>query len=160
MVSVENINQKDFLIILSPNNSLTNFQRIIFLSSISFLCIFIAIIFFILGATLILPFAGLEVFFVLLAFYLNFKWSSKREKIFLSQEKVKIEKGRKHIEFSWEEFRTFAYFNVNKKDMDSLKLSFTSKGKEIEIGSFLNEEDKKSLKNNISDIINTLNSHN
>ena len=72
MVSVENINQKDFLITLSPNNSLTNFQRIIFLSSISFLCIFIAIIFFILGATLILPFAGLEVFFVLLAFYLHF----------------------------------------------------------------------------------------
>ena len=41
----------------------------------------------------------------------------------------------------------------------TLKLSFTSKGKEIEIGSFLNEEDKKSLRNNISDIINTLNSN-
>jgi len=47
-----------------------------------------------LGATLILPFAGLEIFFVSLGFYANFKWSRQKEVIYLSHSKIKIEKGR------------------------------------------------------------------
>ncbi|MDA9956748.1 DUF2244 domain-containing protein [Gammaproteobacteria bacterium] len=40
----------------------------------------IALIFFFFGATLILPFAGLELGILFTAFYLSFKWSDKKEK--------------------------------------------------------------------------------
>ena len=51
----------------------------------------LGIVFYFFGAALILPFAGLEITILFIAFYLSFKWSSKREKIYISQEIVKIE---------------------------------------------------------------------
>jgi uncharacterized membrane protein len=38
-----------------------------------------------------------------------------------------------------------------------LKLSFRSKGEDIEVGAFLNEDDKNVLKEEVSNIIDTLN---
>ena len=38
-----------------------------------------------------------------------------------------------------------------------MRLSFRSKGKDVYVGDFLNEEDKKILKDNVSEIINSLN---
>ncbi|NCX10858.1 MAG: DUF2244 domain-containing protein [Proteobacteria bacterium] len=107
---------------------------------------------------LILPFAGLEIAILILAFYLNFRWSSKREKISISQEKVIIEKGINKAEYRWEEFRTFTSFQVSKDINKLLKLSFRSKGNDVLVGEFLNEEDKIDLKNEISKIIEVLNS--
>ena len=46
------------------------------------------------------------------------------------------------------------------KDINKvLKLSFRSKGKDVEIGSFLNDEEKVELKENISKIIEDLNAN-
>ena len=132
-------------------------NRIIFILSIALVCLGIATVFYFVGATLVLPFAGLEISILLLAFYLNFRWSGKREKIFLSKDKVLVEKGIHKAEYRWEEFRTFTSFNVTKDINKVLKLSFRSKGKDVEIGSFLNEKDKKILKEEISKIIDMLN---
>jgi uncharacterized membrane protein len=95
---------------------------------------------------------------LIFAFYLNFKWSSKREKIYISQEKVTIEKGIHKADYRWEEFRTFTSFQVTKDINKSLKLSFRSKGEDVEVGTFLNEDDKNILKDEVSSIINALNS--
>tara|TARA_B100000963_G_scaffold186999_1_gene162673 strand:- start:2502 stop:2978 length:477 start_codon:yes stop_codon:yes gene_type:complete len=157
LVSVEKIDSKNYLISLRPNSSLTGIYRIIFLGSIAFVCITIAVVFFILGAYLILPFAGLEITILFTAFYLSFKWSSKKEKIFISDEIVKIEKGTNKLEYQWEEFRTFTSFNVQKDKDKFMRLSFRSKGEDVYVGEFLNEEDKKILKECVSEIIHELN---
>ena len=91
------------------------------------------------------------------AFYLSFRWSKKKEKIYISQDIVKVERGTNKAEYSWEEFRTFAYFNIKKERDKSIRLSFRSKGKDIFIGDFLNEEDKEILKEEIKVIIENLN---
>ena len=91
------------------------------------------------------------------AFYLSFRWSSKKEKIYISQEIIKVERGINKAEYSWKEFRTFAYFNIKKERDKSIRLSFRSKGKDIFIGDFLNEEDKEILKEEIKVIIENLN---
>ena len=78
-------------------------------------------------------------------------------KIYLSKDKVLVEKGIHKAEYRWEEFRTFTSFNVTKDINKALKLSFRSKGIDVEIGSFLNEKDKKILREEISKIIDTLN---
>ena len=157
MVSVEKIDSTNYLVSLRPNSSLTGIYRIIFLGSIAFVCITIAIIFFIFGAYLILPFAGLELAVLFTAFYLSFKWSSKKEKIYISNEIVKIEKGTNKLEYQWEEFRTFTSFNIQKDKDKFMRLSFRSKGENVYVGDFLNEEDKKVLKESVSEIINSLN---
>ena len=157
MVKVEEVNNY-YLVSLSPNSSLVGIYRIIFLASITFVCIGIGIVFYFFGAALILPFAGLDITILFIAFYLSFKWSSKREKIYISQEIVKIEKGIKKAEYSWKEFRTFTHFHIKKQTDKTIRLSFRSKGKNIFIGDFLNEDDKNTLIDEISRIIENLNS--
>ena len=109
------------------------------------------------GAYLILPFAGIEIAILLIAFYLSFKWSSRKELIYISQEVVKIEKGIHKAEYLWEEFRTFTSFQITKDANKSLRLSFRSKGDDIIVGDFLNEDDKNILINEIRNIIDELN---
>tara|TARA_Y100001970_G_scaffold35264_1_gene43506 strand:+ start:162 stop:656 length:495 start_codon:yes stop_codon:yes gene_type:complete len=158
LVSVEKKESSDYLISLSPNSSLIGIYRIIFLASITLVCGGIATIFYFVGASLILPFAGLELTILFIAFYLSFRWSSKKEKIYISQEIVRIEKGIKKAEYSWEEFRTFTSFQVKRSKDKSLRLSFRSKGQDVYVGDFLNEDDKNLLRNTISEIIEDLNS--
>ena len=157
MVSVEEKSNSNYLIILSPNSSLTGIYRIIFLASISFICVGIATVFYFFGAYLILPFAGIEIAILLIAFYLSFKWSSRKELIYISQEVVKIEKGIHKAEYLWEEFRTFTSFQIEKDANKSLRLSFRSKGDDVIVGNFLNEDDKNILINEIRNIIDKLN---
>ena len=157
MVSVEEKSNSNYLITLSPNSSLTGIYRIIFLASISFICIGIATVFYFFGAYLILPFAGIEIAILLIAFYLSFKWSSRKELIYISQEVVKIEKGIHKAEYLWEEFRTFTSFQIEKDANKSLRLSFRSKGDDVIVGDFLNEDDKNILINEIRNIIDELN---
>ena len=157
MVSVEEKSNSNYLITLSPNSSLTGIYRIIFLASISFICVGIATVFYFFGAYLILPFAGIEIAILLIAFYLSFKWSSRKELIYISQEVVKIEKGIHKAEYLWEEFRTFTSFQIAKDANKSLRLSFRSKGDDIIVGDFLNEDDKNILINEIRNIIDELN---
>ena len=157
MVLIEKIKNSNYLISLSPNSSLVGVYRIIFLASITFVCGGIAITFYFVGASLILPFAGIELTVLLIAFYLSFKWSSKKEKIYISQETVKIEKGTNKAEYLWEEFRTFTSFQIKKEKDKTLRLSFKSKGQDVYFGDFLNEDDKNLLKDSIKDIIEELN---
>ena len=157
MVSVEEKSNSNYLITLSPNSSLTGIYRIIFLASISFVCVGIATVFYFFGAYLILPFAGIEIAILLIAFYLSFKWSSRKELIYISQEVVKIEKGIHKAEYLWEEFRTFTSFQIEKDANKSLRLSFRSKGDNVIVGDFLNDDDKNILINEIRNIIDELN---
>ena len=156
-MSVEEKSNSNYLITLSPNSSLTGIYRIIFLASISFVCVGIATVFYFFGAYLILPFAGIEIAILLIAFYLSFKWSSRKELIYISQEVVKIEKGIHKAEYLWEEFRTFTSFIIENDANKLLRLSFRSKGDDVIVGDFLNEDDKNILINEIRNIIDELN---
>ena len=158
MVSVQKNNESSYLILLSPNSSLEGKYRVLFLLSITIICGGIGTIFFFLGASLILPFAGLELTILFIAFYLSFRWSSKKEKIYISEEIVKIEKGFNKADYLWKEFRTFTSFNIEKDKNKSLKLSFRSKGENVFVGDFLNDDDKVLLKDAVRDIIDELNS--
>ena len=158
MVSIEKKNKSNYLISLSPNSSLEGIARIIFLASITFVCGGIAIMFYFFGAFMILPFAGIELTILFIAFYLSFRWSSKKEKIYISQEMVKIEKGVNRADYLWEEFRTFTSFQIKKDANEITRLSFRSKGEDVFVGDFLNNDDKKKLKDEVRFIIQELNS--
>jgi len=157
LVSVDKGDNSNYVISLSPNSSLVGIYRVIFLASITLVCGGIATIFYFFGAALILPFAGLELTILFIAFYLSFRWSSKKEKIYISNEIVKIEKGINKAEYLWEEFRTFTSFQVKRNKDKSIRMSFRSKGEDVFVGDFLNEDDKILLKDSVTEIINELN---
>ena len=157
MIKIKETTENNFLIEISPNYSLRGWNRIIFLSSLAFICLSIGVFFLIMGAVLVLPFAGLEVILVLTCFYLSFRWSQQKEIIYISNEKIKLEKGRLFKEKTWEEFRNFVVLEVERNQHNSDEFCFQSKGKRFYFGSFLNDEDKLILKNELKRIINQLN---
>ena len=157
MIKIEETTENNFLIEISPNYSLRGWNRIIFLGSLAFICLSIGIFFLIMGAVLVLPFAGLEVILVLTCFYLSFRWSQQKEIIYISNDKIKLEKGRLFKEKTWEEFRSFVVLEVERNQHNSDEFCFQSKGKRFYFGSFLNDDDKLILKNELKRIINQLN---
>ena len=157
MIRIQETTENNFLIEISPNYSLRGWSRVFFLGSIAFICLAIGLFFLFMGAGLILPFAGLEVIIVLTCFYISFRWSQQKEIIYISNEKIKLESGRLIKEKSWEEFRSFAVLEIEIDQYNSKQFCFQSKGKRFYFGSFLNEEDKLILKNELSRIISHLN---
>tara|TARA_B100000287_G_scaffold410915_1_gene439855 strand:- start:613 stop:1104 length:492 start_codon:yes stop_codon:yes gene_type:complete len=157
MIRIHETTENNFLIEIYPNYSLRGWSRVIFLSSITFICLAIGFFFLIMGAGLILPFAGLEVIIVLTCFYISFHWSQQKEIIYISNDKIKLEKGRLIKEKTWEEYRSFVVLEVESDKHNSKQFCFQSKGKRFYFGSFLNEEDKLILKNELTRIISHLN---
>ena len=84
MIRIEETTENNFLIEISPNYSLRGWSRVIFLGSLAFICLGIGVFFLIMGAGLILPFAGLEVIIVFTCFGLSFRWSQQKEIIYHS----------------------------------------------------------------------------
>ena len=157
MVKVKELEATKFEILLKPNSSLTGATRILFLGSIFFICSVIGIGFFLAGGIMILPFAGLEIILVYLAFRLSFNWSNQKQIIILSKDHVEVRVDGLTEFFTWKEFRSFATFNISKDQSMEDKISFRSKGKEIYVGNFLNKEDKEKLKEEVALIIQKLN---
>ena len=125
---------------LKPNKSSSIGQNFIFFGFLSVLCLTFAIGFFILGATMILPFAGLEVLVLISVLKLNRDWLNQSENLYLDKLYVKYKKGKNEMVFD----RFLSKFSV--VDLKTTKKVFITTGeKKIEIGSFLNEEDKDKL---------------
>ena len=125
---------------LTPNKSSTVQQNLIFFGFLSVLCLTFAIGFFVLGATMILPFAGLEIMLLFIILRVNRNWLNQSEKIYLNKLYVKLEKGKNDITFD----RFLSKFSV--VDHKTKKRIFiTGNNQKVEIGSFLNEEEIEEL---------------
>ena len=125
---------------LTPNKSSTVQQNLIFFGFLSVLCLTFAIGFFVLGATMILPFAGLEIMLLFVILRVNRNWLNQSEKIYLDKLYVKLEKGKNDITFD----RFLSKFSI--VDHKTKKRIFiTGNNQKVEIGSFLNEEEIEEL---------------
>ena len=125
---------------LTPNKSSTVQQNLIFFGFLSILCLTFAIGFFVLGATMILPFAGLEIMLLFIILRVNRNWLNQSEKIHLNKLYVKLEKGKNDITFD----RFLSKFSI--VDHKTKKRIFiTGNNQKVEIGSFLNEEEIEEL---------------
>tara|TARA_X000000368_G_scaffold95670_1_gene73395 strand:- start:1444 stop:1926 length:483 start_codon:yes stop_codon:yes gene_type:complete len=159
MVKIENNTEENtYRILLRPNQSTDWKTSFIFISIIAFTCLAIGIGFAFAGATMILPFAGLEVIFVGVCVYLVMKQTYKQEVITLTQETLKIEKGEGKIDQVWEYFRMWSFVSVERPQHPwyPAHIVVTSKGERVPIGDFLNEDEKEELVSNLERIIQEL----
>ena len=159
MVKIENNAQDSiYRILLRPNRSTDWKTSLLFIFVIAFTCLTIGIGFALAGATMILPFAGLEIIFVATCVYLVMKNSYKQEVITLTKEKLKIEKGAGKIDHVWEYFRMWSFVSVERPEHPwyPAHIVVSSKGERVPIGDFLNEDEKEELVKNLERIIQEL----
>ncbi len=143
------------IIILKPNNSATWRFNMMVVVSLAFIATLISTFFLLQGFWLIAPFSGLEVLALLGCLYLCARSNIQTEVIRFSPEKVIIEQGRTFAERSWEYHRIWAKIFIRKPRHRGHpdRVLIRSHGKELELGSFLNKDDKEALVNKLRKII-------
>ena len=105
MIKIQSNKEDNFYrILIRPNQSISWKSGLVFVLVIAFTCLSIGLGFAYVGATLILPFAGLEVIFVGICTYLVLNKTSQQEVITLSKDKLIIEKGAYKLKKVWEYF--------------------------------------------------------
>ena len=84
--------------------------------------------------------------------------SYQKEVIILSPEKLRIEKGKRRAEQTWEFFRSWSQIRVErpKHPWYPAHILVASKGERIPIGSFLTQEEKNTLVERLREIIDQL----
>ena len=142
-------------IVLKPNNSATWRFNMMVVASLGVLGLLISTFFLIQGLWLIMPFSGLELLALFSCLYVCARANIKAEVITFTDDKVVIEQGRRFAEQSWEYHRTWAKIFVKqaKHEHQPPKVVIRSHGKETELGSFLNKDDKDALVKKLRKII-------
>lgn len=141
-----------FYIELKPNKSSTLMQNIIFFGVLSLICITFGIGFLVAGAPLILPFAGFEIFVLIIIIKLNRDWSNQLQILEIEKLHVKITTNKKKK--TYDRFLSKFLVQGNKQ---AKRIFFQSQNIKLEIGGFLTIEEKEELANILKRKVNELN---
>ncbi len=147
MVSSTVDSKRNWRIVIRPNRSLTQRQLQLVFVGIAVICLSIASVFAVLGMWPVLPFAGAEVIAVGIGFYLSAMGGREMEVVSVNSDKVAVEKGRRQIRQRWELQRAWAQIRLLPPKMRwyPSRLVIRSHGKAVELGGFLNEEERQQL---------------
>ena len=139
MLTTRNKNDK-FYIELRPNKSSSLRQNVLFFGMLSLICITFGVGFFIVGAPLILPFAGLEILALITIIKLNRDWSNQLQILAIDKLQVKITNNKRKKIYD----RFLSKFLIQEKN--GVKVILLQSHKEqIEIGRFLTADEKDEL---------------
>ena len=132
---------------IRPNQSLSWRAAVQVYTAIALCCAGIALAFALHGLWTVLPFAGFEIAVLGLAFYLTFTRSQVREVVSVTEVAVSVERGRHAPREHWECPRAWARINLERPAIAwyPSRLSIAFQGQQVEIGRFLNEEERCAL---------------
>ena len=139
MLTTRNKNDK-FYIELRPNKSSSLRQNVLFFGMLSLICITFGVGFFIVGAPLILPFAGLEILALITIIKLNRDWSNQLQILAIDKLHVKIINNKRKKIYD----RFLSKFLIQEKNGAKVILLQSHK-EQIEIGRFLTADEKDEL---------------
>jgi uncharacterized membrane protein len=150
MVEVSTSNENT-TVRLSPNRSATWQQTKVLMIFFTCFVISIATAWSLVGAWLILPFAGVEVSALALVMYLVSRATYQWEEVQIDNESITISSS-KGSALTLTKHHTYLFFVEDKENRRIPKLVFTTPDAKCEIGSFLNEQDKMRLASHLSDV--------
>ena len=154
-----NINKEQHLatIVLRPNNSSSWRFNMTIVISLAFIAFFIWSYFALHGLWLVFPFAGLEISFLFICLYLRMRANTKTEVITFDESTVLIERGHFQPEKTWKYHRMWAKIFVKEPTTRGYpkQVFIRSHGKELELGSFLNKQDKEILIKDLKHVVYT-----
>ena len=135
------------ILVLKPNNSLTWRLNLVLLLIVAAVSMSIALSFLIAGAWVILPFSLVELMLLALCIHYVAKQCARQEVITISEYEVIVEMGMRKptkkacFQRIWSKF----FVRPGIRAQDPEKVVIRSHGDELEIGEFLNKEDKADL---------------
>lgn len=132
---------------LTPHRSLGKTGFLLLMCFVAFTCFISGILFYAIGAWPVMIFFGVDILLVWLAFKLNYYSAKGWEEITLKKDKVKVSQFKpsgRVVEHSFNPFWT-KFIVERHEEYGVMKLMLASKNKSLEIGSFLNSEDKQSF---------------
>jgi uncharacterized membrane protein len=139
MLTTKNKNDK-FYIKMRPNKSSSLRQNVLFFGMLSLICITFGVGFFIVGAPLILPFAGLEILALIIIIKLNRDWSNQLQILSIDKLHVKITNNKRKKIYD----RFLSKFLI--QEINGAKVILLQSHKEqIEIGRFLTADEKDEI---------------
>ena len=139
MLTTKNKNNQ-FYIEMRPNKSSSLRQNVLFFGMLSLICITFGVGFFIVGAPLILPFAGLEILALITIIKLNRDWSNQLQILAIDKLHVKITNNKRKKIYD----RFLSKFLIQEKNGAKVILLQSHK-EQIEIGRFLTADEKDEL---------------
>jgi uncharacterized membrane protein len=147
MVSSTVDSKRNWRFVIRPNRSLTRRQLQLVFVGIAVFCLAIASVFAFVGMWPVLPFAGAEVIVVAIGFYLSARGGLETEVVSVGGDRVAVEKGCKQLRERMEMQRTWAQIRLLRPQIRwyPSRLVIRSHGKAVELGGFLNEEERRQL---------------
>ena len=142
--------------VVKPNQAISWRSLVLVYILISAVTISIGITFYSIGMTLVLPFSGLEILALGAALYICAWRGGVQEVISIDRDNITIETGRQHPE-QREIFRRAWAKVVLERSWNSWypsRLLIRSHGRQIEIGRFLNEQERQGFALMLCDTLN------
>jgi uncharacterized membrane protein len=139
--------------VLRPNRSLSWAQAKLCFAGIAAVSLMVAIGFALLGLWPILPFAGLELAALAYCLYVCAWRAEQREVVTIGTERVQVESGWRMPERCWTFPRAWARVQVRQARVSGYpsRVLVGSHGRGVEIGGFLNEDEKQRLALDLND---------
>lgn len=147
-------------IILRPNRSWSWRANLMFLAVLTAVAVLIGTVFLLQGLWLILPFGLIEVSLVGLALYVCARRTHRQEVLTFSEDELLIERGSNRPESRHVFKRLFARIFVRRPRHPwyPTRIAVRSHGREIEVGAFLNPEDKNRFISELRRMVDSLES--
>ena len=147
LFNLTNENDLKKTIMVMPNRAMPWQHIMMIYLLVSGVTISIAFIFFTQGLTLILPFAGLELLALGVVLYISAWRSNIKEVVNVTEEKIRIEIGRNVPEKIYELDKAWANIVLERSwnNWYPSRLLLRSHGRQLEIGKFLNEQERQHL---------------
>lgn len=133
--------------VVMPNCSMSWQENKLFVASLAFISFSIAGAFALQGFWVILPFAGLEILMLTGILYWSGLQSTHREVISIGDYNIHVEVGRNKSRQTYEFQRVWTKVELRPPALPSrqTRLIMRSKGKELEIGACLTEQEREGL---------------
>jgi uncharacterized membrane protein len=147
MVSSTVDSKRNWRIVIRPNRSMTRRQLQLTFAAIAIICLGIASVFAALGLWPVLPFAGAEVLVVGSGFYLSARAGLETEIVSVDGNTVAVEKGGRRLRERLEMQRAWAQIRLLRPKIRwyPSRLVIRSHGRAVELGGFLNEQERRQL---------------
>ena len=147
LFNLTNENDLKKTIMVMPNRAMPWQHIMVIYLLVSGVTISIAFSFFTQGFTLILPFAGLELLALGVVLYISAWRSNIKEVVNIGEEKIRIEIGRDAPEKIYELDKAWANIVLERSwnNWYPSRLLLRSHGRQLEIGKFLNEQERQCL---------------
>ena len=146
-------------IVIRPNQSFTWRASKIFLGLLLILSLAIGISFLLRGYWMILPFSILEVSVVSACFFIILRRSQHQQVIAISTEHIRVEEGRKAPErvVDWQRYFTKVVVEKPRYQWYNIAIKLRHRDQEIELGRFLNANEKEELVEKLRSLIHLAN---